>query len=70
MRVMKAIGLDNVEFDHTSAQPLSEQFWAQFDNLYNLNEIEMRKQLPQIVGGENVAKVEAGLGEETTQRLA
>jgi len=30
----------------------------------------MRKQLPQIVGGENVAQVEAGLGEETTQRLA
>jgi len=70
MRVMDTIGLSNVEFDHTSAQPLSEQFWAQFDGLYGLSENEMRKQLPQIVGGENVAKVEAGLGEETTQRLA
>lgn len=70
MRVLDTIGLGNVEFDHTSAQPLTEQFWQQFDGLYDLSEVEMRKQLPQIVGGENRAKVEALFGEETTQRLA
>lgn len=72
MRVLEAIGLGNVEFDHTSAEPVEEQFWKQMDGIYELTESEMRQQIPHIVGGNNRSKVDALLagGEETTHKLS
>lgn len=65
MRVMDAMGLEQIVFDRTTAEPAEEQFWKQFDNVYNLNEAEMRQQLPYFVTDpNNRAKVEALLAEE------
>lgn len=75
MKVLKAMGLDAIEFDHNSAQPLEEQFWEQFDGAYQLNEAEMRADLPVFVTDpNNRAKVEALIGgrsdaSESTKRL-
>ena len=38
MRVMETLGLGAIEFDLTSAQPAEEQFWGQFDGVYELTE--------------------------------
>lgn len=43
MRVLEAIGLGHIEFNHTSAEPVEEQFWKQLDGIYELNEAEMRQ---------------------------
>ena len=74
-KVFKQMGLDAIEFNHNSAQPLEEQFWEQFDGAYQLNEAEMRADLPVfITDPNNRAKVEALLGgrsdsSENTMRL-
>ena len=79
MRVLEALGVGSIEFDHCSAQPLEEQFWGAYDRVFELSEPEMRKQLPYFVTDpNNRAKVEAllgdnpksVLGEETTKKLA
>lgn len=80
MRVLEAMGLDAINFDRTSAQPLEEQFWEQFDGVFNLTEVEMKKELPNFVTDpSNQAKVQAILHEhsdakalnaENTQKLA
>ena len=80
MRVMQALGIGSIEFDHTTAKPVDQQFWAQFDVVYELSENDMRKKLPYFVTDpNNRAKVEAllsgsddpknALGGETTQKL-
>lgn len=38
MRVMNALGFENIQFDRKTAQPYEEQFWEQFDAVYNLTE--------------------------------
>jgi len=43
-----------------TAEPVEEQFWRSFDFIYDLNEKEMKKELPNYVPLEtNQAKVEA-----------
>jgi len=71
IRVLNAVGLGDIEFNHCSSEPVEEQFWRAFDGLSGCTEAEMRKHLPEFVGDpNNRAKVEALLsGEETTQRL-
>jgi len=75
---MEKLGLDRIHIDRKSAEPYEEQFWNQYDVVQELNEEEMRKELPSFVTDPaNQAKVEAliagrrsGLGSEETQRLA
>merc|ERR1712127_245801 len=43
MRVMSALGMDAVEFNFKSAEPLEEQFWQQFDGMYELTEASRRR---------------------------
>jgi len=65
MRVMSALGLDNIEFNtlHT-AEPIEEQFWNQFDGIYDLNEEDMKAELDVIISDpSNRAQVEAILKE-------
>lgn len=60
MRVFDAMGLNALEFDDKTAMPQEEQFWEMFDGLYNLNEQEMRRELPNIITDpSNQAKVQA-----------
>ena len=59
-RVFNAIGLGQIEFDTKTAEPVEEQFWRSFDHIYDLNEKEMKKELPNYVPLDtNQAKVEA-----------
>jgi len=68
MRVMSAMGMDAVEFNHKSAQPLEEQFWEQFDGIYDLTEAKMKKDLPLFVTDpSNQAKVDAILAQQQAQ---
>lgn len=34
IRVMEALGLNDIEYDDKTAQPATEQFWGQFDGLF------------------------------------
>jgi len=68
MRVMSAMGMDAVEFNDKSAQPYEEQFWAQFDGIYELTEAKMKQDLPLFVTDpSNQAKVEAILAQQQAQ---
>lgn len=49
LRVFEALGLDNIDLNFNSSEPHEDQFWTQFDGLFELSENEMRKQLPHIV---------------------
>lgn len=70
-RVMEKLGLDHINIDRKSAQPYEEQFWEQFDLIQNLNEEEMRQELPYFVTDlSNKAKVEALLAQEKDLHLA
>ena len=60
MKVLKWVGLDNVKFDNTTAEPHEEQFWNQFDNIFDLKEKDMREQLELFVTDpRHQAKIEA-----------
>lgn len=60
MRVMDTMGLGAIEFDNMTARPTEEQFWHQFDGVYELNEAEMKRELPNIVTDpSNLEKVNA-----------
>jgi hypothetical protein len=62
------MGLDAVEFNTKSAAPLEEQFWAQYDGIYELTEAKMKKDLPLFVTDpSNQAKVEAILAQQQAQ---
>ena len=78
-RVMEKLGLDHIEIDRKTAQPYEEQFWEQYDVIQDLNEDEMRRELPVfITDPSNQAKVEAllsgrksvSLNAEESHRLA
>jgi len=75
---MKALKLDQVEFNRVTAMPYELQFWEQFDLIFNLNEEEMKKELPTfVIDPNNKAKVEAvlagrrreALGSEQTRQI-
>ena len=69
-RVLSALGFDNIQFDTHTAEPLEEQFWQQFDGLYQLSEHELRQDLHLIVlDPSNRAKVEALLAAEEQASL-
>lgn len=76
-KILKWVGLDNITFTDTTAQPQEEQFWSQFDAIFQLNEEDLNRYLDVIVSDPATqAKIAAGeftgeLGsEETTRRLA
>jgi hypothetical protein len=59
-RVMEALGLSKVEIDTKTAQPYEEQFWDQFDVIFELSEDGLQRELPAFVTDpSNKAKVEA-----------
>lgn len=77
MRVLETMGLGAIQFNSTSAQPLEEQFWDQFDGVYQLTEQELTRELPNFVTDpNNRAKVDALLSgrsddsKEQTRQLA
>jgi hypothetical protein len=60
IRVMDAMGLDAIEFNDKTAQPIEEQFWEQFDGVFGLTEAGLKEDLPYFVTDpSNQAKVEA-----------
>lgn len=68
MRVLSAMGFDTVEFTNKSSMPLEEQFWEQFDGMYDLSEKEMKEDLELFVTDpSNRAKVEAILASHQAQ---
>jgi hypothetical protein len=68
MRVLTAMGFDTVEFSNKSSMPLEEQFWEQFDGMYDLSEKEMKEDLELFVTDpNNRAKVEAILASHQAQ---
>lgn len=78
-RVMEALGLGGVEIDRKSAEPYEQQFWEQYDVIFELTEDGLVRELPSFVTDpSNKAKVEAliagkraaALGQEATERLA
>ena len=65
MRVMSALGMDAVEFNFKTAEPLEHQFWEQFDGMYELTEASMKEDLPMIVTDpSNRAAIEAILSQD------
>lgn len=64
MRVMDKLGLNAVEFNDKSAEPLEEQFWKQFDGMYDLTEAGMQSDLPLLTTDpNNKAAIEAILAQ-------
>lgn len=53
MRVMSAMGFDAVEFNNKTTQPLEDQFWDQFDGLYDLTEDGLRENIPLLITDPN-----------------
>jgi hypothetical protein len=75
-RVMESLGLSKVEIDRKTAQPYEEQFWDQFDVIFELSEDGLQRELPAFVTDpSNKAKVEALIAgrkysiPESTQKL-
>jgi hypothetical protein len=61
-RVWSALGLDSIEFNNKSSEPVEEQFWKHFDLKFDITEEGMRRALPNFVNDpSNRAKVEASL---------
>jgi len=59
-RVMSALGFNNIKFNHHSTEPLEDQFWKQFDALYELTEAGMKEDLEVLtVDPNNRAAVQA-----------
>lgn len=58
--MMAAIGLDAVEFDPYTAEPVVDQFWTQFDINFDLTEAGMHENLDVLITDPgNQAAVEA-----------
>lgn len=69
-RVWAALGLNSIEFNSKTSQPVEEQFWDNFDIQFNVTEVGMRKALPFFcVDPSNRAKVEALLNGQNAQQL-
>jgi hypothetical protein len=59
-RVLKKLGLDGIEINTKSAEPREQQFWEQFDVIFELSEDELVRELPTfITDPTNRSKVEA-----------
>jgi len=76
-KVLKWLGLNNITYDDSTAMPQEEQFWEQFDQIFELNEQDLHRYLDVIVADPRTqAKIAAGefsgeLGtKETTRRIA
>lgn len=68
MRVLAAMGFDTMEFTIKSSKPLEEQFWEQFDGMYELTETEMKSDLELFVTDpNNRSKVEALIASRQAQ---
>jgi len=64
MRVLEAMELGDVKFTQQTSMPVEEQFWQDFDGIFQLTEKSMRKELPYFIADPaNLAKVDAMLGE-------
>jgi hypothetical protein len=60
IRVMSAMGFDAVEFNTKTTRPLEEQFWEQFDGLYELTEASLKEDMPVLITDPtNKAAIEA-----------
>lgn len=77
-RVMEALGLNTVQICRKTAQPYEEQFWDQYDVIFELTEDGMAREIPTFVTDpSNKAKVEAllagrkavAVGVENTHRI-
>lgn len=77
-RVLDKMGLKAIEINKKTAQPFEEQFWEQYDLIQDLNEEELRRELPLFVTDpSNQAAIEAiltsrdsSIGEEHSKKLA
>lgn len=77
-KMFNALNLNLIEFNTNSAQPYEEQFWEQFDAVFQLTEDTMRQELPYFVTDPtDLDKVNAlfknessQVAEETTARLS
>jgi len=49
LKVFEKLGLNEVEFDKTTAMPYEQQFWEEFDILFQLKEKEMMRDLPYFI---------------------
>jgi len=68
-RVFAAIGLGDFQPDKTTAEIFDHQFWTEFDSQFELTELSMREDLPNLIANPtNRMKVEA-LMEESHQQL-
>jgi len=66
-RVFSAIGLGDFQPDKNTAEIFDHQFWTQFDSQFELTELSMREDLPNLIANPvNRMKVEA-LMEESHQ---
>ncbi len=67
-KVSKWLGLNLIEFDTSTAEPVDEQYWGQFDQVFELREEEMIKYLPVFVTDpRDHARIEAMQGEDGLQ---
>lgn len=70
-RVMEAIGMNEIELDKNTAEDFENQFWSNFDGVFNLTEVSMREEIPAFISdSSNRMKVEAimdGRATEETQ---
>lgn len=59
-RAMTAIGMNQIKINLKSAEPYCQQFWHNFDGLFNLTHKGLKQAMPQLVSGSHDrAKVEA-----------
>lgn len=69
-RVLSSIGI-NMDFSILTAQHYEGQFWANFDSVYQLQEIEMKEELPYfITDSSSRMQAQALLDQEETKQLA
>lgn len=72
LKVMEALGLDHIIVDKKTSMPYEQQFWEQFDIIMELNEEELKRELPMFVADPtNRAKYEAilnGRGQPDNQQ--
>ena len=77
-RVLKKLGLEDIEISTLTSEPREMQFWEQFDIVFNLSEQEMIRELPSfIIDPTNRSKVEAllegrkrdAIGHEQTKQI-
>lgn len=68
-RVMEALGLNHIDFNFKSTEPLESQFWKQFDGLYDLSEAGMKEELPTLTCDPNNAAAMEALMAQHQEKL-